>query len=326
MKKQWAVILTGILLTAFCSSWYRKAAPPQWLESLRNIGHDYLMRFFQTAPQSGEVAILDIDEASLARYGQWPWPRDFLGEVTTRLFEAGVSVVAFDVVFPEPDRTSSSEQNHDKLFATALEQGAVVLGCFLETTEEGAVEADPYYKGYITRLVEEGEASPLLQAQRLTSSLPLLEQAAAGRGFINTLPDRDHIVRENPLVWAMGDARIYPNLALEAYRLHRGQDQFLLHTGKDGVVGLSCADQWIPTDRHGQLVINFRTVTKTRGNTGFSFQPWYSVTALMDGVVGEDELKGAHGVHWYVFSGFKRHSCYAADFPVFRGGNSGDDV
>ena len=292
MKKQWAVILTGLILTAICGSWYRPNQSLQWLHSLRNIGHDYLSQTIHSPPQSGEVAILDIDEVSLQRYGQWPWPRTVLADVTTQLFNSGVKVVAFDVVFPESDRTSTSDVDHDQYFAHSFQQGPVVLGCFLNTESGASVEEDLAYQGYVTRIGEGGKAPALLDAQWITKSLPVLEAAAQGRGFINTLPDRDHVVRKNPLVWAMGDNRLYPSLALDAFRLHRGIDQFLLHETKDGVSKLTYADKNILTDRLGQLVINFRTLVKKRGNTGFSFQPWYSVTSLMDGAVGEKELKG----------------------------------
>jgi adenylate cyclase len=55
------------------------------------------------------VRILDIDEASLARFGQWPWPRSLIADLTQRLTEAGAAAVAFDFVFVERDRMSLSD-------------------------------------------------------------------------------------------------------------------------------------------------------------------------------------------------------------------------
>jgi adenylate cyclase len=52
------------------------------------------------------VRVVDIDEASLQAYGQWPWPRTRLAELVTRLHEAGATAIAFDVLLAEPDRTS----------------------------------------------------------------------------------------------------------------------------------------------------------------------------------------------------------------------------
>src|SRR4029453_17111531 len=55
------------------------------------------------------VRIIDIDEPSLARFGQWPWPRSLIADLTKRLMEAGAAAVAFDLVFVEPDRVSLSD-------------------------------------------------------------------------------------------------------------------------------------------------------------------------------------------------------------------------
>ena len=57
-------------------------------------------------PTTGRVVIVDIDEQSLAEIGQWPWSRDILADLVTRIREAGANVIGIDMVFPEKDRTS----------------------------------------------------------------------------------------------------------------------------------------------------------------------------------------------------------------------------
>ena len=52
------------------------------------------------------VHVIDIDEAALDLYGQWPWPRSYMAALTDRLFAHGAAAVGYDVLFPEPDRTS----------------------------------------------------------------------------------------------------------------------------------------------------------------------------------------------------------------------------
>src|SRR5687767_13827896 len=49
------------------------------------------------------VRIVDIDEESLTRIGQWPWPRTVLAELVNKLRENGAAAIGFDMVFPEPD-------------------------------------------------------------------------------------------------------------------------------------------------------------------------------------------------------------------------------
>ena len=57
-------------------------------------------------PADPPVVIVDIDERSLKQLGQWPWPRTVVAQLVDRLREAGAAVIAFDVLFSEPDRTS----------------------------------------------------------------------------------------------------------------------------------------------------------------------------------------------------------------------------
>ena len=73
-------------LSLFCFDLYQKAAP-------RESGD---------AP----IRIVDIDDDSLSKIGQWPWPRTLVAQLVDRLREAGAAVVAFDIDFAEPDRTS----------------------------------------------------------------------------------------------------------------------------------------------------------------------------------------------------------------------------
>ena len=104
------------------------------------------------------VAIVDIDEASLAKYGQWPWPRTRLAMLVDRLTEAGAAAIAFDIVFPEANRTSpdlladSIEHideatrtalralpNNDVVFAESIARSRVVVG---ESAYHAAVPGD----------------------------------------------------------------------------------------------------------------------------------------------------------------------------------------
>ena len=52
------------------------------------------------------VRIVDIDEESLHKIGQWPWPRTVLARLVDKLAQEGAAAIAFDMVFPEPDRMS----------------------------------------------------------------------------------------------------------------------------------------------------------------------------------------------------------------------------
>jgi adenylate cyclase len=98
------------------------------------------------------VRIIDIDDESLAKLGQWPWPRTIVADIVERLAQAGVAVLAFDVVFAEPDRSSPAQAlefwpktlevlalresvailpDHDDILAEAIERAPVVTGFVL---------------------------------------------------------------------------------------------------------------------------------------------------------------------------------------------------
>jgi adenylate cyclase len=94
-----------------------RAADPPVLSAMRGAGFDTLQRLWPRqleAPQP--VRIVDIDEASLKKLGQWPWPRKKLAMLVDRLGELGAGAIVFDIVFPEPDRVSPRQLIGDPEF------------------------------------------------------------------------------------------------------------------------------------------------------------------------------------------------------------------
>ncbi|MCC7340348.1 MAG: CHASE2 domain-containing protein, partial [Bryobacterales bacterium] len=77
---------------------------PAWLTRLDYIAYDAQIRAATPTPLTGNVVIVEIDEASLARYGQWPWPRSVLAGIVNRIRDAGARVIVLDVVFAEPEQ------------------------------------------------------------------------------------------------------------------------------------------------------------------------------------------------------------------------------
>ena len=74
--------------------------------ALRHAAFDQFQRWWPRPYVASPVRIVDIDEGSLERLGQWPWPRARLAELVERLHAAGATAVAFDMVFAEADRTA----------------------------------------------------------------------------------------------------------------------------------------------------------------------------------------------------------------------------
>ncbi len=69
---------------------------------LRNVVFDGYQRLFPLERTTQPTAIVVIDEASLAAFGQWPWPRTRIAELVTRISEARPASIAFDILFPGP--------------------------------------------------------------------------------------------------------------------------------------------------------------------------------------------------------------------------------
>ena len=96
------LLLCGLLpaLVVALLSLYR----PSFLENQEFGAYDTLVRNAPTRPPSGRIAIVDVDENSLAAVGQWSWRRDVVGNLIARIRELGAATIALDIVFAESDR------------------------------------------------------------------------------------------------------------------------------------------------------------------------------------------------------------------------------
>src|ERR1700721_4725712 len=81
-----------------------RIADPAPIEELRVRTFDSFQRIEPRVKTARPVTIVDIDEKSLAKLGQWPWPRTRIADLITNLTRLGAVIVAFDIVFAEPDR------------------------------------------------------------------------------------------------------------------------------------------------------------------------------------------------------------------------------
>ena len=83
-----------------------RVADPAPLRQMRIFVFDSYQRLKprQVDIARSPVRILDIDEESLARLGQWPWPRTVMVKLVERLHAMGAVVIAFDILLAEPDR------------------------------------------------------------------------------------------------------------------------------------------------------------------------------------------------------------------------------
>ena len=311
------VILVGGVLTLCCLLPYVFKLPA--VVRVSNIGHDILIRRLAAEPGSGAIAVVDLDEASLREYGQWPWPRYLLADLTAAMIAAGARVIAFDVVFAERDRTSpdvwrehirvhrdvevdlrampAELRDFDRLFADAMRKGKCILGASMlpesDNVDPDAVVDHAYMGRYAVRSAVEDAielADALPAAGGMILSHPALTHAAPS-AFFDAQTDDDNIVRRNPLLKTLGTERVYPALALEAVRQYAGARQVIIDCDNVGLIGLGIGDLYVPTDRAGQVVVNYRRL-RTNQISGFeSSFPLVSAAQVLQGVAG-DALEG----------------------------------
>ena len=297
-------ILAGVVLTllgAAVSIW-----PLPLADSIEGKVYDSFLRSAPRHPESGRVAIVDLDEASLERLGQWPWPRYRIARLLERIREDGATAVGLDMVFAEPDRVSLAPLSGeilrdlgtridltgfprealdtDRALAATLAGGPFVLGYQFDfDTARGKGCVLHPLRAAVLAGAGAGGADGLLEARGAVCNLPVLSAAAGSSGFFNAIPDPDGVLRRVPLV-IRHDGALYPNLALELYLRAHGGDAPLLETGTEGVKALRLNGRRIPLDRHGNLLVNFRGPRRTF--------PHLSAADVLERTVDPERLKG----------------------------------
>jgi adenylate cyclase len=211
------------------------------------------------------VRIVAIDDESLKRLGQWPWPRERLAALVEALKRAGAAAIAFDFLFAEKDRADAGAQHDntpDAVFARAIDGAPVVPGSFVSEAPNGA--GGSVKAGFVTA----GDDATKFLTPSPGALAPLSELArhAAGVGFLNWRPDNDRVVRRVPLILNV-DGALHPSLAMEALRVAQGATTYIVKSSNasgetafgevSGVLAIRNGDLAIPTDPAGDVRIYF---------------------------------------------------------------------
>jgi adenylate cyclase len=191
------------------------------VQTLRLKQFDLLQQTDTPVP-SQDIAILEIDEATIEKYGQWPWKRTVLADIVVKLRESGAGIIVLPMVFSEEDRLGG-----DMPFIETIAGNGVVIA------QVGSTQVN---RNAVPRGVAKiGDPLPyLFEWPGMLGPIPLLGENADGVGVVNTAPEIDGVVRRVPLIMRVGD-ETYPSLAVEVIRLATGAPSYQIKAGAGGV-------------------------------------------------------------------------------------------
>ena len=190
---------------------------------------------------SPDIAILELDEATIEKYGQWPWKRTVLADIVIKLREAGAGIIVLPIVFSEEDRLGG-----DMPFIETIAGNGVVIA------QAGSTQTD---RNAVPRGVAKiGDPLPyLFEWPGMLGPIPLLGMNADGVGVVNTAPEIDGVVRRVPLIMRVG-SETYPSLAVEVIRLATGAPSYQIKAGVGGVEKIRIPGYpVVNTDPNGQI-------------------------------------------------------------------------
>ena len=236
------------------------------------------------------VKFIDIDDETLARIGQWPWPRTYVAELIARLHNAGASAITMDIVFAEPDRTSpqnvlplwpetpevaalrnkpESLPDHDQVLSEVISQVNVITGFVL--TDEAGKGAPPKKASF----AHAGDDPRLFLPNfgGAVTNLSSIGGSSKGSGSFNLIPEYDGIIRRVPMLFKLGE-ELHPSLAAETLRVAQGAKTMIIKSSgasgetaygeQTGINNVKIGRIIVPTDRNGRMWLHFTADTPER--------------------------------------------------------------
>ncbi len=302
------IMLTGVCMTLLVATLY--IYKPSYLGLLELKLYDTFFEQSYSSTQTHSVAIVDIDDQSLKEFGQWPWPRYRVALLLQKINLAGARAVGLDILFAEPDGTSpivmkntlkrdlhidiqfsdmpKALLDNDKILANVLKQGPYTLGFSGDFLKEGSNNASNMLHEFKAAQSKEAGAHPanhyLFQAKGLLSPLPVLLNGTNNTGFMNTITDRDGVLRRTPLIISW-QKKIYPQLSLATLLTalkHQIPDPVIKVTRK-GIESIKVGDTIIPLEANGAILVNYRGPSRTF--------PYISAADILNDKTDPNQLK-----------------------------------
>ena len=274
-----------------------KIANPSFIKSISYISFDLYQKTFPLKKQDSNVVIIDIDEKSLSKFGQFPWSRNVFAKIIDKVHATKPKAIGFDVFFTEKDKQSPKEiiksynliptdvaqlqkiKGHDEVFREALEKSKSVIAVLgSNVSSHGTYDRSSKAKF----LSKGGDPKKFTYAYPYSiGSLEKLEKSAKGLGSISFLDQTDGIIRSLPLIVRF-NKKLYPTMGLEMVRVGNNQKNLYVELNEVGVKRISSRPYKVSSDPNGIIWIRYKESQKNQ---------YISASSVFDGKFEESKFK-----------------------------------
>jgi len=232
----WTALIT--LLVVALIKFYN----PTFVESIK-------LRYFDTlitnkAPTQNPIYTVNIDEAALDKYGQWPFNRTIYADIIKDIYSRGASLVVWTVLMPEADR-----QGGDAVLAETLKQYPTILSNIPSTVNKNTPRANG------AAIVNSNFIDRIYNYTGVIANIPELENAAVGVGTTNVFPEIDGVNRRIPLLVGSGN-KLYPTIGIETLRVLMQEKNFKVKLSEIGIDKMGMGKSIFTTDQLGRIWID----------------------------------------------------------------------
>ena len=256
-----------------------KIANPSFVKSISFLSFDLYQKIFTLKKNDSDVVIIDIDEKSLGKFGQFPWSRSVFANILENVNKAEPKSIGFDIFFSEKDKQSPEEiiksynliptdiselqeiKGHDEVFSDELKKTNSVIAVLGSTVPS---HSNYKRKAKAKFLSKGGDPKKFTYSYAYSiGSLKQLEQSVKGLGSISFLDQTDGIIRSLPLIVKFNN-EIYPTMGLEMIRVGSNQKNIYIEMNEVGVSRISSRPYKISSDPNGIIWIRYKNPIKSQ--------------------------------------------------------------
>ncbi len=277
-----------------------KVVNPSFVKSISFLSFDLYQKVFPLKKDDSNVVIIDIDEKSLGKFGQFPWSRSIFAKIIEKVNSAEPKAIGFDVFFTEKDKQSPEEiikaynlvptdvlnlqsiKGHDEIFGEALANSNSVIAVLGSNVPSHS----NYERSSKARFLSKG-GNPKNFTYTFPysiGSLEKLEKSAKGLGSISFLDQTDGIIRSIPLLVRLNE-KLFPTMGLEMLRVGEKQKNLFVELNEVGISKISSRPHKIISDPNGIIWIRYKKKQKDQ---------YISASSVFDGKFEESKFKNKY--------------------------------